>query len=412
MTEKPTKQTQIIIYVTIISIIYNLLFLTLFLLIFMQYPKNIVFYTMGFLLFYILVAQPLKDYIITHFLFRVAFPNVEKTLTGTQRDHHLGSKRDIQNFLTWFIKSNNLQHVYLILEGSDQNCFFLTRDREFQAVNPGRYLNKSLLQYIKMRPESRNIESYPIHLQNFLREQEWQTIMPVLFRSTVIGYLAFPVKLEKKMVSYLDKYIQRIGLIFANESMAESALNTKVFQKEYSLAKRLEKLLINISNESFGNYMVYSPLLNKEKKPFPVLIDKTISGKKNEKHYYLICRISEKTHRSTIMLLFAVQGFFFIASRKTNSLSGLVKKLNTLLFFSETESAIDGVLIEHTTRFGWKISPFGKNVSLEYDGKTKLVNNTPLGKSEKSTYPVLTLKDFEFAVVKMKQHQIFQMEQH
>ncbi|MES0488656.1 MAG: hypothetical protein ABUK01_01610 [Leptospirales bacterium] len=256
------------------------------------------------------------------------------------------------------------------------------------------------------------MDSYPIHLQKFLREQEWQTIMPVLFRSTVIGFMAFPVKLEKKMVSYLDKYIQRIGLIFANESMAEKAFNSKLFQKEYSLAKRLEKLLINISNESFANYMVSSPLLNKAKKPFPVLIDKTIAGKKSNKHYYLICTISEKTHRSTIMLLFAVQGFFFISSRKTNTLAGLAKKLNNLLWLSETESAIDGVLIEHTTRSGWKIIPFGKNISIEYDGKNKLINNTPMGKSGKSTYRVLTFDNFESAVVKIKQHQVFQMERH
>ena len=163
--------------------------------------------------------------------------------------------------------------------------------------------------------------------------------------------------------------------------MAEKALENKIFQKEYNTALKIESLLTIPTQESIGDLSIAFPYLLKDKRPFPVIMEKSLFHSEVNRHVYLICCLSENPQRSGIMLLFAVQGYFFTACRGTKVLSTVCKNLNSLLAQSEAEILLDGAIVEITTSGKVKLIPFGSHVSVYSSGKDVVYSTKPLGMS-------------------------------
>jgi len=381
MSTSRLKQTHAILLVTVISVIFNLLFFALFVLFFLRYPDKIIFLTMAFMLFYIVVAQPGKDYLVSLLIFKFGFPKVESSFKNTNKQKQLSTLRDVRVFLNNFLKKNNFEQIYIIFENKDKPFYFLRRDREFRTINPERYHVPEFIEFIKQNPQAKNLDHYPVHLQEVLKEQEWYAVVPIFFRKSIIGFLTLNRNLDKKQMQWLEKYSQRLGLIFENEYMAEKALGNKIFQKEYNTALKIENLLTIPSKESVGALSIVFPYLQKEKRPFPVIMEKSLFHSEVNKHVYLLCSLSKNPQRSGIMLLFAVQGYFFTACRGTKGLSGVCKDLNSLLVTSEAEILLDGALVEITNGGVVKLIPFGSHVSVYSSGKDVSYTTKPLGLS-------------------------------
>lgn len=370
-----------------VSMFYNLFWVAIFYYLMTLLDNRLHLLTIAFLLFYLLVAQPLRDLIVNNILLKTLYPEMNTDPEDEEEFSNVQTREDIFRYFQRHLKSADIPSVYLLIANNTEQSVHITKNRVSEQL-PAKYTNISdLFQYIEFKHDALFAESLPERLRKKSLENGWVTIVPILYRSRMQALAAYPRKLEKKLINRLNPLLLKSALIFENESLTLNVMKNRVFQKEFDMARQVEKFLIPETLFRAGNYQ-FQNLYDFEKKyQFPVLFDRALSKSKSAasaKTYIILCKISDTSRRSKSIQLFLAQGYFISYAQKAKNLAQLTRWLYNSLVGSSDGLFLQGFLFEVPQKGAWKGVHFGRDLEIRADGKaTPLPFRPPLGSQAK-----------------------------
>ncbi len=369
-----------------ISMFYNLFWVIVFYYIMTLVDTYLHLLTISFLLFYLLVAQPLRDIIINNILLKALHPDMKSENETEESLLSLQTKEDIFRHFQKYLKAVEISSVFLIIVDNPEMSVFITKNKIIDQLDD-QYINTpSLLQYLEYRHEAMYYENLPDNLQETARSNSWITIVPILFRSRVRALAAFPEKLEKRAVQEFSPIFSRAGLILENESLTLNVLKNRVFQKEFDMARQVEKFLIPEPIFKAGAFTFRNLYEFEKEYRFPLLFDSAAGQGSGAITFVIICKISDTSRRSKSIQLFSVQGYFLSYARRAKNLTQLVKWMYQSLVKSSGGLYLQGYLIEISDKGNWKGVHFGRDLAIHLDGTLiELPYHPPLGSQAKGT---------------------------
>ena len=386
---------KIIIPILVISILYNILWFSVFIYFLFHYPQFRVSLTLSFLLFYILIALPIKDWFLHSVFFKLLYPDTEEILVKDRRIKDLSNTSDIAHLLRTLVKELNINGLIMVTNEKTLNQSLYYRDPDKTRDTISTQDIDSIILYFKQSVR-RSLHGLMTEDMKIIADKyDWGALVPIYYKSKFFGFLAVLNGIDLKKIIILEALAGRIGLILENEELTESAIKNESFKKEFTLARQIEKFLLIKDIIEIDNYHVSvdKNLLGGFSVSFPVLFEKSIRSAEEANPYFIFCRISKSNRRMRTMMLFMIAGYFLTHSKNSKSLHQLFVLLNSSLFDNGPEFAIDGFLMQYTLPEKWRISYFGKNVQIKSDGADiPLKNSASLGKSKDGHFISIDLK--------------------
>ncbi|MDH4262945.1 MAG: hypothetical protein OEV78_07875 [Spirochaetia bacterium] len=379
-----------------ISVLYNLLWFSVFIYFLFQYPELRVSLTLAFLLFYLLAALPLKDWFIHSIFFKLLYPDTGNVLVKDKRIKELTNKSDINRLLKVLIKELNINGLTMISNDKTlkQSYFYRDTEKDYTPVTQ-QDIEKISIHFQQNFRKSLN-GPMPDDIKVVAEKYNFGGFVPVFYKSKYFGFFAITGGIDIKKITILEGLAGRIGLIMENDALTESAIKNESFKKEFTLARQIEKFLHIKETVEVENYnlSVDKNILKGVGYNFPVLIEKSKGPSSITNPYFIFCRISKSNPRMRTMLLFMVAGYFITHSKNCKNLQNLFKNLNESLFLNGPEFSIDGFLIQKMPSNHWRVNYFGKNVQIKCEGKN-IDLNTPasLGSTQDKTYNCIDFKN-------------------
>ena len=405
------KNRQVVLSTLLVSAIYNLFWVAVYIYLTTRFSGHLIYPTLIFLLFYLLVAQPVRDYIVSHVLLRSSYPDFFKESAKVDEEiKNIDTAAEVYHFLRRLTKHWETDQIHLVYKEDDGPHVTITRTetinrRELKAAE------SKVLHYLQYHESPVYIEEAPENLREIFLENNWYTVVPIFFRGRFRGVFAFEFRLARDQILRIQNLSRRSGLILENESMANKALKNKVFLKEFTLARQIEKFLITGKLSRCGNYIIQN-LYNEKKSPFLVLWERVANhSAKVPGEYMILCKVSDSSKRARSIHLFSVQGYFMTYAKEASSLRRLLGWLNQSLQVESEGLYLSGFLIEFREGQKWRIAHFGNGLSIVINGKaTPLEPIKPLGSEKSPTIKMRELKNFDSARFLIKGKPVMQLQ--
>jgi len=377
------RYKRLIFPVLFISFAYNVLWFALFLFIVFSYLDYLVILTILFLFFYMAIAQPLKDYLID-ILFKQSIAGGSAAMKSPDRSiRKLEKLKDLYGTLAQKVKEYEIDYLCLYTRYPDFSQKIFTRmetpihihltEEQFTRI-------AELLQGVDRLIPVGTLQGSALAVA---QQNGWKMVIPIYYRSRFIGFIAVSRELRLSAASWLNSLVARIGLLFENENLAESALKNQVFRKEFHVARKMEKLLVNRLIKKIGPFTVRSHFESIEGGNNELLFEYSIF--QDQREYLFFARI-EKSKRGANFILFSILGYFVSATSGGADIAEVCRYLNKYINKSGQGFSIEGILLQFDTD-GAKILLFGSGVSVESDGVVvPHRNKTPVGRSLRSVY--------------------------
>jgi len=387
-------KNKIVIPIFIISVLYNLIFFSVFIYFLLQYQEKRISLTLAFLLFYTLLALPLKDWFIHSVFFKLLYPDAETTHIKDKRIKELGNKSQINPLLGILIRELDMEGLVLVFSGKHvrQNHFYRTSEKKRQQVNHQDI--ETISRYFQQTSRKPLTIFASGDLKIIADRYRWGAFVPVYYKSRYFGFIAMVNEFDAKKIAVIEGLATRIGLIMENDTLTESAIKNESFRKEFSLARQVEKFLFTDKTIQIQNYEISVDPHFLETVSFPVLFEKSIIQLNDHLPFVIFCRVSKSNRRMRTMILFMIAGYFLTHSKNSKNLSSLITKLNKSILANGSEFSLDGFLFQAISTNQIKIHWFGKNVQIKYDGfDNPLDKISPLGLTKNPATNFIHLKN-------------------
>lgn len=383
---------KIVIPILIISIIYNLIWFSGFISVVIEFQEHKVIITLAFLLFYVIIAQPVKDQFVHSIFFKLLYPDTDSKVIKDRRIKGLTKKKDIKRLLKVMVKELDLKGLSMV-----------SREREIIQEN---FTAEPKAKNLKITKEDFSILSkyfesgikeilsgqMPPDLKNLCDAYHWNMIIPIYYKSRFFGFLAVHSGSDYKKTMLLESLAGRIGLVLENEILTDAVIQKKFFKKEFHVARKVEKLLQEKNTIEPPGYLISLENEGQDYFSSALLFEKSIPYRDKDGEFYIFCKISKSHRRVRNMMLFITAGYFFIHSRNNSSLKNLHKNIAQSLHENGLKFGIEGFLVQRLNAFKWRVCFFGPHVRLSADGKAVSVKTTSALGLEKT--PQFTSFDF------------------
>ncbi|MDH4199840.1 MAG: hypothetical protein OEV66_05590 [Spirochaetia bacterium] len=384
---------KIIIPILIISIIYNLFWFSIFIYLSLEFSLYRISITILFLLFYIMLAQPAKDYFLHSIFFKLLYPDTSTRVIQDTRIKELVKKSDIPVLLKILLKELNLNAISMITIDHPfvQENFLRDTEQTIRKISAQDFMVIS--KYFQTNLQHTLSIQMPEEIKNIADLYSWNTIIPVYYKSRYFGFLAVRSDGAPRKMIPLEALAGRTGLILENEILTESAINNESFKKEFGFARHVERFLVEPKPLESGGYQISIDKSSPGITNFPVLFEKSLISNRDDGMYMVFCKISKSNRKMRTMMLFMIAGYFLMVSRYSKNLNQLYKSLNQLLCKNGSEFSVDGFLIEKISSVKWRVCFFGKNIRLKENGQEMKLTPTPPMGVETDDYHFVDLKN-------------------
>jgi hypothetical protein len=343
------------------------------------------------------IAEPLKDFFIHSVFFKPLYPSKEKKSSEDKRIKELAKKSQIGKLLKILVKDMNISGLTMVVKNPafKQFDYFKENNRKARKIETEDLIQ--ILEYLQEPDQKYLPGGFPVEISEFREKYGWQTIIPILYKSTLFGFFVFIDLLETRRREVFESLSSRIALLLENDLLAESALKKESYEKEFSAARKIEKILAKHKALKINEYSVLFNQFNESDEDTPVLFENSLSfsGKNNNNFNYIIyCKISRANKKKITMMLFIISGYFLAFSRDCSTVKKMAQLLNETIFNIGSEFGIEGFLIEYKQNLKWSIAYFGHRNRLEVDTKkVNLLKTDPLGLHKNSTFKMVELKN-------------------
>ena len=346
----------------ILTLIHSLIWGLIFSIIIFLHPDNLIYIL---LFIYIFISLSLKDSILFYIHFKITFRN---TYTGyTKIINKINAITSLDKLLRLFqiiIKKYHLTDIYIIK---------FQPDTEVLTISPKKITNwqpletsflDDLYTYISLHKEISTI-ALPVGLKLTLEKMNIDTIVKIIFRDEVIGFIGYLGNINPIYYKIITIIAQKFSLILKNQNLYDEIDTKKIYFQELDVAQKVQKCI-----EEKEVIIIYNKIFLKKimaswnTKYFPVCYESCVTS---DKTFFLLCRIKDSFHSSSLLQLLTLQGYFLTLSRRIKDIDALILKLNSILLneYQDTNPIIiDGFLAQITPNFQMELYSFGTNISL------------------------------------------------
>lgn len=352
------------------SIFYNLIWFAVFFVFLRYFSFSPMLVVIGFLIVYLFLAQPLKDFFFLYLYKRFVYRNRSKNTYIENEISRIHTQADIEIFLSNLVKFWKLNALLYSYFFPTPQMLYITAQGKARSIKAKKSENPLFIQFLRKSPLLIAIDSFPLEVQKELGAIEINTVAPILYRQKLFGYLAFRDSLQSLDAKIISLVTQRIGLTFANEFWRQKVPGYKAMEQEFDTANRVEKLLQMQAGKNIYGYSVGYNVSAWDDKYFPALLDLRIPEKdsKNQNGFAILARLNNIATRSKSLQLFIVQGYFYSLAQTSPSLEVLVNSLHELLRDRENgKILLDGFLLEISPDRKIRIQSFGSKLSMAID---------------------------------------------
>lgn len=402
------KNRQVLFSTLVISAIYNLLWVAIYIYFTTRFKGPLIYPTLIFLLFYLLVAQPVRDYIVSQILLRLSYPDVFRESAKVDSEiKNIDTAAEVYHYLRRLVRQWEVGQIHLVYKEEDGSHMVISRNK-ISARSHLKPAELEVLHYFQYHESPLHLEDISGNLYEIFLQNKWHTVVPIFFRGRFRGIFAFESRLNKKQILSIQSLSRRSGLILENESMAHKALKNKIFIKEFTFARQIEKFLITGNLSRCGDYIIQN-LYNEKKSPFLVLWERAAGAEENE--YMILCKVSDSSKRARSIHLFSVQGYFLTYAKAAKNSRQILNWLNRSLQSESEGLYLSGFLVEYRNDKKWRVAHFGNGLSIVLEDKQVMLDSTtPLGSEKKPAVKIRELKNFTNAQLIIKGKPVMQLQ--
>jgi len=395
----------------LISILYNSIYLFIFFYYFISYPGNPIVLTIIFLLSYIIIAQPLKDFIFFSLLMKPANNISDQFAPIDQKIPSLYNKMDLIQYMNNLNRELNCSEIFLLSSDPEQKAIISYINNTYLEKNMKSSHMGEICNAIQFSVTPIQWIDFPPIVQTILKNYNWQVIIPLFFRDHLSGFLAFSCLVNKKNIAAIQKVSYRFALLLENEVLLSKAMKNRFFIKEFRTARKIESLLITDTRIVIKDRIInYINNFDGVTRYYPLLYEKSFNKENSKVVYFILSKISSTMARKKSILLFDLQGYFLVHSKNANSLQSLAQMLNKSICFSSLKYFIEGYLFEINQNGNFSYISFGKNLSIEADMKHHLIpENLYLGQHKNSIFKKTSIKYNNDIIIKIENNSFIQI---
>ncbi|MDH5718053.1 MAG: hypothetical protein OEZ22_10490 [Spirochaetia bacterium] len=392
MTEKKLKYPEFIFSGIIISLLYNFFWLGFFIYLSNMYWSNIVFLVLLFLAAYLLIGQPLKDWLFLTIIDKYIYNSLWKITKIEKTIPKLNTLSDIYEFLPELVKDWRLIGIRFVFYHPTQKILLIPRKGKGKWINFKKQDSLEFLNYIKNNPWGQNTKDLPEDIKIDLYKKKLRCVVPVMYRDFLLGYMGFLNTLEKVPLKIAGQITKRMAIVLQNEVFKKRILPKIFLTKEINLAREIESYLSEFDEFNIDKYTISKLETSWQEKGFPAifetnilnLTDNTTLSNTKSSVIFLLCKLSDDLRRAKAIQLFSAQGYFIGISNHEHNLNHIARKLQKILASQEKGGIkLEGFLVKAAEKEKLNIIPFGKSLSLKIDEKKeRLPNSASLGSLE------------------------------
>ena len=390
--------SSVMVIIIFISFIHTGLWFSVFLLFAALFENDIKLISIFLFVLYLLVAQPLKDWSLVYFLGK------KKEKWKLKEFHFLSGLDNTSDVAGSFpiIKSTlrelKLAHVDLHFLVSKPYQFRIFSERIARTHPIDGFKNEELEAYIQNDPWGKNVVEYPQVLRDYLKKKRIYCIIPISFRSMMLGFFAFSRPLEKQQIQTFEYVARRLSLIMHNQLLDDEINLSREVEKSFLIARKIEFFLEFRDHINILNYEVEKIKQGWQDKYFPVYYElkskKVTNPRQTPKSYIILCRPNRNLQKGAIINLCLIQGYFVSFCESSSNLIKLSNRLQAVINkFGDEKIYLEGfmALLERRTV---RVQYFGKHLEITKDSKKlPLKDSPPLGSQ---AWEVLNITNIDF----------------
>lgn len=377
------------------SIIYNIIFFTIYYFLIINFPNKSTYISFFFLLAYLFILIPFRDYTYSLLFIRKrkkSMPNIDVI---ENRIHQIINFKDIFQFLSEYVKEWKISGLRVVLYKPYPRIMYYNSNGHRKWISMKKPEPYDFLNFLKENPQIHNRKEFSDFHKNYLYNIKIAEIFPIMLRNNIIGTIGTKDELDERSVKITEKIARRLALVSENEQLQKEINRAQFLEKEFSLAKRVENLLERKEDIKRCGYIVSKIDKGWEDKYFPALFEVNQNSYPDDffnfqrsssldpecPYYIMLVRLSNQSHRSRTMQLFSVQGYFLSLAKSSRNLRSLAKRLNsTLKQLENSKIQLDGFLLQFYKKGIWDILPFGKNLQIYRNNQWENIpRSAPMG---------------------------------
>ncbi len=273
--------------------------------------------------------------------------------------------------------------IHILISNPYQMRIYSGRSSKTHEIQSFRE-NKELIAYIQSDPWGKNIEEYPEELKSCLMERDIHCVIPILFRSMMLGFFAFPSEFKKRQVQIFESIARRLSLIMHNQLLNNEINLSREVEKSFLIARKMEFFLEAEDYIKTIDYKIEKIKSGWRTKYFPVYYEvkkKALTGsEKNNRSYVILCRPSKNLHKGAILSLCLIQGYFVSLCESSSNLIELSNRLHRVIKNALNEQVYLEGFILLLNPGEVRIHYFGKQLEALKDfEKLQFRDSAPLG---------------------------------
>lgn len=391
-----------------LSLGINLLFLVAALAAIAWFRDRLPLVVISLLFFYILLVQPLKDWLISRMAAQMRHATQVGFTSFDNRVSRIMRLREVLEFLGWLIRAWKLTRLRLVVFDESDHVYFFNRNKRVRRMRFKDELSEEFKEELAALSGATPASALSPALKNYLQSRKVKFVAPVLFRDRLIGLIGFNDLLDRSRTALLDHAAHRIGLALENEQLERTVPRSEFLSKEFRLAEKIERHLSGLARYTAGSFLVQKLETAWEKKHFSAIFGCTRSQAKGAEAYFLLLvRLSVASTRSNALQLFATQGYFYALAAGAQDVGDLQAQLHRNLRLNENRSImLEGFLIALIpTENKISLSAFGRHLAYRDESGWSWIRETPpLGAEDFDRGELIELKARKEVIVSIREY--------
>ncbi len=362
----------------------------------------------SFLFFYIFVAQPLKDLLISRMGVDAKYSAQTGFITFDNRVSRIMRLKDVLEFLGWLIRAWKLSRLRLLVFDEEDVVFFVNRKKRVRRMRLKDDLTEEFRQELSLLNGARAVTTLSPALRAYMQSRKVRFVAPVLFRERLIGLIGFSEVIDRARLPLVDHAAHRIGLALENEQLERTVPRSEFLSKEFRLAEKIERHLSGASRYSAGRFTLQKLETAWEKKHFSAIFGCARSDDAvAEAHFVMLLRLSVASTRSNALQLFSTQGYFYSLVRGQRDVTGLTAELHRNLRINENRAImLEGFLMSlHPAENLLRMRAFGRHLAYrDQSGWIWIRETPPLGAEDFEQGELIELRPNKDVIVSMREY--------
>lgn len=385
-----------------LSIILNLIIFVLYMVLLNSWSGNTIPLTIIFLTVYILIFQPIKDFLFSLIINRPIFVHSSISNLVEKKAASLTKREEIPDFLLWLCRYLKMPWMRMALYLKDPIVHIVLGKGKKHVTPLDIQDDREFIGFLTAFPWTHKTSQIPPVLRKLLAEYKVQTVTPVLFRDNVIGAIGMPREITEKEKEATEFISRSIALVLENHKLNETIHRNEILKKEFIIAGRVEKFLMRDEPVMFYGYSISRLISSWKKKYFSALYE-VVHSEKNNSVFIFLARLSVGSIRANALQLFGVQGYFTAIARGATTALEVTNNLNKALIQHENGKVhLDGFVVQITKNQDISFLGFGKSLGAKHDAWEWIDSEYSLGMAKWKPDSVISLPSVSCLILSIR----------